>query len=523
MASMAGTLTTILVFLPLAFISGILGEFIRVLPITITIALIVSLLLSLFVTPIGLRYIYRKRTKRWWLARKLSDCIDWIAAFLGNQYAQLSKRSFRGYFTATVAILISFAFVFLGMGKFSELPFNVFPETKDGDNIQVTTNFPPGTEIQDAIDIARQTDQLVASVIGAEQESIAYYEGSLYGAYAAVELTPYHSRDVSSIEFETQLNKRFADEIVGAEVEALATSVGPPADDFPFKMQIYSEDSAPALVLANEIVEYLEGTTVTRATGKTAEITAARISTPGAVFRAGGDRYIQVEASFDATDVSALTVAAQELVEGEFNTQLADFGFTEEEVEYDFGFESENQDSFSSLLLALPIALIAMYVLLTIQFRSFLQPVLIFLAIPFSMFGVAYGLSYADYGVSFFTMFGFLGLVGIVVNNTILLVDYANQEKRKGLSTTEAITNATKLRLRPLLTTTLTTVSALLPLALSDPFWQPLAITIMFGLLSSTFLVIVSFPFYYLVAYWLRDRTSSLVSKLFRRKNEAKG
>ena len=115
-------------------------------------------------------------------------------------------------------------------------------------------------------------------------------------------------------------------------------------------------------------------------------------------------------------------------------------------------------------------------------------------------------------------MIGFFGLIGIAVNNTILLTDYANQERRNGMPIVESISEATKKRFRPLLTTSLTTVAALLPLALSDPFWEALAFTIIFGLLSSTFLVIVSFPYYYLFAEALRTR----VRRLFNRPKKAR-
>ena len=105
-------------------------------------------------------------------------------------------------------------------------------------------------------------------------------------------------------------------------------------------------------------------------------------------------------------------------------------------------------------------------------------------------------------------MLGFLGLIGIAVNNTILLVDYANQARRAGSNAVDVIAEATKLRMRPLLTTTMTTAFALLPLALSDPFWQPLAVTIIFGLISSTVLIIIAFPYFYLLTYWLISRLS---------------
>ena len=92
------------------------------------------------------------------------------------------------------------------------------------------------------------------------------------------------------------------------------------------------------------------------------------------------------------------------------------------------------------------------------------------------------------------------------MNNSILLVDFANQERDLGADRKTAISTAIRRRFRPLVATSLTTVGGLLPLALSDPFWEALAFTIIFGLLSSTFLVIISFPYYYLGIEWLRDK-----------------
>jgi multidrug efflux pump subunit AcrB len=130
------------------------------------------------------------------------------------------------------------------------------------------------------------------------------------------------------------------------------------------------------------------------------------------------------------------------------------------------------------------------------------------MAIPFTFLGVFGGLFYTDNALSFFVQVGLIGLIGIAVNNTILLTEYANQEKRAGVGSIDAIANAVQKRFRPLVTTTLTTVVALLPLALSDPFWEALAFTIIFGLLTSTILVVLSFPYYYLAAEWLRMRVS---------------
>ncbi|MEL6893041.1 MAG: efflux RND transporter permease subunit, partial [Actinomycetota bacterium] len=173
-------------------------------------------------------------------------------------------------------------------------------------------------------------------------------------------------------------------------------------------------------------------------------------------------------------------------------------GLAADALQFDFGLESDNQDDFAALGVAGLVALLLMFVLITVQFRSLAQSVLIFLAIPFGFFGVTAALSATDNPLSFLAVVGFIALIGVAVNNTILLVDAANQERRNGATSGEAIRSAVTSRFRPLVATTITTVAGLLPLSLADPFWESLGFTLMGGLLSSTFLVLVSFPAFYL-------------------------
>ena len=195
-----------------------------------------------------------------------------------------------------------------------------------------------------------------------------------------------------------------------------------------------------------------------------------------------------------------MVTATETAITNEFDDdRLDEFGFTSNDLMFDFGQESENVESFESVQVAFVLALFLMYLLLVLQFNSFSQPLLILLAVPFGLVGVGMSLLIVEHELSFFVMVGLIGLVGIVVNNAILLVDYANQERRAGAKVDEAIISALGQRFRPILTTTLTTVGALTPLALSDPFWEPLALTIIFGLIASSVLVLTLFPYFYIV------------------------
>jgi multidrug efflux pump subunit AcrB len=145
---------------------------------------------------------------------------------------------------------------------------------------------------------------------------------------------------------------------------------------------------------------------------------------------------------------------------------------------------------------------------LSLQFRSLAQPLLIFMAIPFSLFGITLGLWLTNNAFSFFAMLGFFALIGLSIKNTILLTDYANQLRRSGLSAVDSAVGALEERFRPLIATSFTAVVSLIPLSLSSPFWQGLTVVLIFGLLSSTFLVITVFPYYYLGAEFMRLRIS---------------
>jgi multidrug efflux pump subunit AcrB len=200
---------------------------------------------------------------------------------------------------------------------------------------------------------------------------------------------------------------------------------------------------------------------------------------------------------------------AKDAVQKEFTPQkIESYGLSKNVLNYDFGQEGDNQNSFKTLALAFPVLLLAIFILLAVQFRSLAQPLLIFMAIPFSLFGITLGLYLTHNAFSFFAMLGFFALIGLSLKNTILLTDYANQLRRKGVPAVDAAVEALGERFRPLIATSLTAIVSLLPLALTSPFWEGLTVVLIGGLLSSTFLVIFVFPYYYLGAEYMRVHIS---------------
>jgi len=502
-ASFAGTLTTMLAFAPMLFISGILGDFIRILPLTIIIALAVSLLISLTLVPFLARIIVHKRTVRQHIINRTEKRISRaLASAVMSAGTSRKKRLIYGGGSLFLAAILTFA----SFPLFLKLKFDIFPNTKDSNSLSVRIVYQNGTTITTAQDIADKANTIIGDTLGKNIQHVTYQNtGSTLNATATITLTPYKNREATSQQLLTQLNTAFTN-FTDARVSVSQIDAGPSKDDYPFGVRIYGDDTDKSFVLAKDIQAFLQNAKVTRVDGSTVEIVRTSTSQSAIITRSDSKKYIEVRAGFADDDVSALVVAAQKYVNDTYNDQkLATFGYNSSDIAFDFGNESNNQDSFKSMLLAFPILLLAMFVLLAFQFKSLLQPLLIFSAIPFSFFGVAFGLKITNNPLSFFVLVGFFALIGIAVNNTILLTDYANQAMVQGKSRYEAVALAVKTRFRPLIATSLTSVVALIPLALTDPFWQALSVTLIFGLLSSTLLVIVAFPYYYLVGEWLRD------------------
>ncbi len=165
------------------------------------------------------------------------------------------------------------------------------------------------------------------------------------------------------------------------------------------------------------------------------------------------------------------------------------------------GQNEEWERSKGSLYLALALSIFLVYVIMAIQFESLLHPLEIMFTIPLAFVGTVVALKLLGIALSVVVFLGMIMLAGIVVNNAIVLVDYVNQLRRRGLPRDEAIVQAGSVRLRPILMTTTTTVLGLLPMALGmgdgAEIRTPMAISVIAGLLSSTFLTLLVIPSLY--------------------------
>ncbi len=167
------------------------------------------------------------------------------------------------------------------------------------------------------------------------------------------------------------------------------------------------------------------------------------------------------------------------------------------------GQNREMQVSFNSLKFAIALAIFLVYLVMAATFESLVHPFVVLFTIPLALVGVVFGLMVTGTNISVIVLIGAVMLVGIVVNNAIVLIDSVNQFRRAGLDKLEAVVAAGHVRLRPILMTTLTTVLGLLPMALAfgqgSELRSPLAIVVSFGLVFSTFLTLVVIPAVYML------------------------
>ncbi|NNJ98021.1 MAG: efflux RND transporter permease subunit [Gammaproteobacteria bacterium] len=179
------------------------------------------------------------------------------------------------------------------------------------------------------------------------------------------------------------------------------------------------------------------------------------------------------------------------------------------------GEAEETSESMGSLIVAFVAAAVGIYLLLLLLFNSLAQPVLVMIAIPFGLVGVILAFALHQQALGFLAMLGVVGLTGILVNDSLILVNLVNRMKstHPGLSLTERVISATKTRLRPIVLTSITTVAGLLPMAYglggSDPFSAPMALAMGYGILFATPITLLLIPCLLMVmddAHGLIDR-----------------
>jgi len=222
------------------------------------------------------------------------------------------------------------------------------------------------------------------------------------------------------------------------------------------------------------------------------------IEAPRLIQHYNGDREVTITAQI--TDETLSSVALSETMLTELQSQLPS------QVTIEIGGEAEStNETMSGFVVAFPAAIIGIYFVLAIMFNSLLQPLLIMAVIPFAVIAALMALFVHMQPVSLFALIGVLGMTGVVVNNSLVLINRINELLSEGKDTLIAVMEASASRLRPILLTSLTTVVGLLPLAYglggTDVYMGPMSLTLGYGLLFSLPVVLIVIPCLYLTFF----------------------
>ncbi len=520
----AGTMMVILVFAPLLFVSGVLGAFIVQIPITVILAMALSLVFALTLIPFLCNLIITDKSEKepttilGWTVYYFTNGTEIVVHKLANGLANFVNFYLSRKIFAVLTIIFAFVLIGIGASYAGKLVFSIFPNPKDANEMLVQVTYPFGLEVEEASQKAEEIEKIIVETEKEYITDVVYQAADQGGATILITLTDLNKRDKTAVQISDELNDKFS-LYEDAEVKAGLSSVGPPASEYQFTMQIYANNQETLERGSKAVEEFIANRTIDEASN--AKVVETKIDNLEIVSKNNNRRYAEVKAKLSESENTGLILQLQEQIENEFTEEkLSELGLADDALGFDLGQESENLESFNSTIFALGAALILMYILLVVQFNSFSQPLLIFLAIPLTFPGLFPGLYLTDNPFSFFVMLGIIGLTGIVVNNTIMLVTFANQGIADGLSIKEATVNAVRRRFRAIITTSLTTIAGLLPLALTDPFWEGLAFSIVFGLISSSILVLTLFPsFYYFVESgrrWFHKLPGRVRGRLFR-------
>ena len=238
-------------------------------------------------------------------------------------------------------------------------------------------------------------------------------------------------------------------------------------------------------------------------------------SSPTTIRRKAGQRILTITADVDPAVVTG-QVASRELEE----VIIPPIAAEDSRLTVSFGGAQQQQaESFSAIGRGFVLALLVMYALLAIPFGSYVQPLIIMAAIPFGIVGALWAHLAMGLSVGLLSIFGILGLSGVVVNDSLVMIDFINEERRSGTGAREAIIKGAKARFRPIMLTSLTTFLGVAPLvferSLQAQFLIPMAASLAFGILFGTAILMLLVPALTMIqanaeAWWAEQRASQL-------------
>jgi len=597
-------LTSVAAFMPLVFVEGIMGKFIKVIPFVVISILLVSLIESLFVLPAHLSLGGRKLEKKTRPSpadRMRKYTVGSLERFINGPYQRFLKLCLE-YRYVSIAASLAILFLAIGITRGGIVKFLFLPEV-EGDLIMVELVMPRGTPVENtagvhdylvetAIEVVADYDrerdadksslrQLYSVVGGTIAQGGPQGGGASSGAHLAnifLLLTPSEERKYSANEIAKRWRKEVG-EITGIDSLSFTSNlmhVGANIDvrfahnDFSIleqssqrlkefltqypgvedikdsypegkkELEIRLKPAARTLGITEEnlgrqirgafygaealrlqrgrnevkvMVRYpeddrrnlwdFENMRIRTPDGGEVPLQQAATISEGrgysVINRADRKRVINVTASVDNMKANA-----EEIIDALKQTILNDLTSDYPGLTYDLeGQEKERRDSMASMGKGFILALFVMYALLAIPFRSYTQPFLIMAAIPFGMVGAIGGHLIMGFDLSILSVFGIVALSGVVVNDSLLLIDQINRNRRQGRDLFNAVVEGSMRRFRPILLTSLTTFFGLIPIisetSVQAQFLIPMAISLAFGIMFATGITLLLIPNLYMI------------------------
>ncbi|MCK5305664.1 MAG: efflux RND transporter permease subunit [Candidatus Omnitrophica bacterium] len=584
-------LTTMAAFAPLLFLPGIMGKFIRGIPVIVIIALCASLLEALIILPSHFAdFVKRPRGKK--LAGKSGMELSHVKWLVKSYTRLLNKALNRRYW-------VIFGLIIILLGTFmlaKKMNFVLFGSEEAIEQFYIRAEAPVGTNLYKTNELIGQIEKKVAVLPDDQLDSYITQVGMIgmgwmfdeYGkqgshvAQVTVNLTPFNTRDKTVSEIIENLRSGLKDVSGFEKVYFEKEKEGPPVGKA-VAVEIRGEDFTVLEDIGDEVSAYLAGikgvsdiassyeagrseirivvdeekasssylsiediassiryafkggvaTSIkpTKAEeeidvlvrfpeeARDKEITFEKITIPNkyghlvplkkvarlekrtssvSINHLNGRRVITIRAEVDNKNITSIKV--NNLLAGKFR----DIPQRYPGCKIEFGGEQkENIETTKNFLIAFGLAMFLIFMILAASFNSLIQPLVVMMAIPFGIIGVVWAFFFHGMPLGFFAMMGVVGLTGIVVNDSIVLVDFINGLRRKGVDRRDSIIKGGQLRLRPVILTTITTSLGLVPTAYciggGDPFLKPLALTIVWGIVCATALTLIALPCIYAI------------------------
>ena len=573
LAVMATTLAICAVFVPVAFMKGIVGKFFFPFGVTVAVAVLVSLFVSFTLDPM-LSSVWRdppgSRLARLPVIGHLMRATDRGMDVLHRLYASLIRWVFGGRGRRWVVLgagLLSFV-VALALAGVVGTEF--IPETDDS-HIHLNVTLPVGTSLERGSAKLEQVEAVVRALPEVRMVSTTIGDtgnGSRHSAEIDLQLVKPRERKRSQKDLEKAIRDairpipgietRLGNQpiyvallgpdsaVLESEIDRLATRLrqvpgvadlntsilpGLPAYAVRLKSDAIRELGLTPTELAASLRAYVNGDVATYWTSPDGEQVDVELRLPqGARENVAQLADLPVAYARDGTPVGLARVAEVAPVTNPLVVKRQDlqrrhaiYAGTQGRASGDVGADvkkiveawqlppgyrfdvggatKEQQEAFGGVLLALGAAVIFIYIVLASQFASFLQPIAIMASLPLALIGVMLALLVTRSTLNLFSMIGLVMLMGLVTKNAILLVDFANQGRKAGLSVPEALLQAGLVRMRPIIMTTAAMVFGMLPLALAlnegGEIQAPMGRAIIGGVITSTLLTLVVVPVLY--------------------------